>query len=238
MKPASTHTHILPLPALGATVEPLASLIKELPAELGGGADAQIHPKTRFSMVLPDITEKWLQSAKPNGGIKDVILFGIESHVCVLQTTLDLLEKGYGVYVLADGVSSCNSAEIGTALGRLREAGAVIVSSESILFQLLVDASHPKFKAISGLIVSRECKVISVRLRVLTLASRRKSTRSLLRRQCMHSPSTDFGNRCTDTHRRTNAEVFLRSLISSNTGRHIQQSIERHESSAKVRDSA
>jgi Isochorismatase family len=186
----SQGAHVLPLAALGPTVEPLASLIKELPSELGGGADAQIHPKTRFSMVLPDITEKWLQSAKPDGGIKDVIIFGIESHVCVLQTTLDLLEKGYGVYVLADGVSSCNSAEIGTALGRLREAGAVIVSSESILFQLLVDASHPKFKAISGLIVSRRTSRTIELLDVLTLASYRKSKRSLPRMRCMHSPST------------------------------------------------
>ncbi|KDN39930.1 Isochorismatase hydrolase [Tilletiaria anomala UBC 951] len=139
--------------ALGATVAPLANLISELPPELGGDPSPQFHPKTRFSMVLADgSTEKWLKAAKADGGIKDVIIFGIESHVCVLQTTLDLLEKGYGVHVLADGVSSCNQAEISIAIARMRDAGATIMTSESVLFQLLVDAVHPKFKAISALI--------------------------------------------------------------------------------------
>lgn len=63
--------------ALGPTVAPLASLIAEHPAELGGGSSAQVHSKTRFSMVLPDSTEKWLKSVKPDGGVKDVIIFGI-----------------------------------------------------------------------------------------------------------------------------------------------------------------
>lgn len=93
--------------SLGNTVDPLLSLLKELPAP------TTTIPKTRFSMLLPEpSTEEWLKSAK----INSVILFGIESHVCVLQSTLDLLEKGYSVHVVADGVSSCNDAERGIAL--------------------------------------------------------------------------------------------------------------------------
>ncbi|KAK0545668.1 hypothetical protein OC845_004991 [Tilletia horrida] len=133
--------------ALGSTVAPLADIIKTLPSI---SADA-IHAKTRFSMVLPDVTEKWLGSAV-DGGVKSVIMTGIESHVCVLQTSLDLLEQGYQVHVLADAVSSCNAEEVPLALARLRQAGAIISTSESVLFQLLEDASHPNFKAISGLI--------------------------------------------------------------------------------------
>ncbi|SPO47992.1 related to Isochorismatase domain-containing protein 2, mitochondrial [Moesziomyces antarcticus] len=131
--------------ALGATVAPLNDLVKQLP-ELSSKA---VHPKTKFSMDLPGITDAWLKSA---GDIKHVVIFGIESHVCVLQTTLDLLERGIQVHVIKDGVSSCNVGEIDVALERMRDSGAKITTSESVLFQMLVDASHPKFKAISSLI--------------------------------------------------------------------------------------
>lgn len=97
--------------ALGKTVEPLQSVIASLPAPTTTNTIA----KTRFSMVLPDqspSTEEWLRDSKT----KSVVIFGIESHVCVLQTTLDLLEKGFDVHVLADGVSSCNDGERGLAL--------------------------------------------------------------------------------------------------------------------------
>lgn len=97
--------------ALGKTVEPLQSVIASLPAPTTTNTIA----KTRFSMVLPDqspSTEEWLRDSKT----KSVVIFGIESHVCVLQTTLDLLEKGFDVHVLADGVSSCNDGERGFAL--------------------------------------------------------------------------------------------------------------------------
>ena len=54
----------------------------------------------------------------------------------MLQSTLDLLEHGYDVHVLADGVSSCNKEEVPWALERMRQAGAQITTSESLLFQL------------------------------------------------------------------------------------------------------
>lgn len=59
-----------------------------------------------------------------------------QSHVCVLQSCLDLLELGYNVHVLADGVSSCNREEVPIALERIRQAGGLITTSESASFQL------------------------------------------------------------------------------------------------------
>lgn len=127
--------------ALGATVEALRQhLPHDSPSPIA---------KTRFSMVLEDgSTEKFLQEK----GVRNVMIVGIESHVCVLQTTLDLLSKGYGVFVIRDAVSSCNRQEVPTAVERMRLAGATVTSSESALFELMRDASHPNFKQISGLI--------------------------------------------------------------------------------------
>lgn len=63
----------------------------------------------------------------------NVAIVGIESHVCVLQTTLDLLKGGHHVYIISDGVSSANKEEIPIALARMRQAGAYITTSESFV---------------------------------------------------------------------------------------------------------
>ncbi|RYZ88966.1 MAG: isochorismatase family protein [Proteobacteria bacterium] len=82
--------------------------------------------KSLFSMCLPEI----LESLSPGS---HVAIVGIEAHICVTQTTLDLLQHGHKVFVIADGVSSCNKEEVPIALRRLATAGAVITTSESFV---------------------------------------------------------------------------------------------------------
>jgi len=104
--------------------------------------------KTLFSMVTPEVKA----ILNTNSRLKSVVLFGIESHVCVLQTALDLLELSYNVHIIADGVSSCNKEEVPIALARIRQAGGQITTSESAVFQLQRDSSNPTFRTFSGII--------------------------------------------------------------------------------------
>ncbi|GAA5995445.1 hypothetical protein JCM5350_005977 [Sporobolomyces pararoseus] len=142
----------LPFPAAEPTPTSLIALGSTVPLPLME-LPPHLHPdwsplaKTKFSMMVPQVEgqlEEW--------GTRSVVLFGIESHVCVLQTALDCLDKGIDVHVLADGVSSCNDDEVGIALKRMRDAGAMVTTSESALFQLIHDSTHPAFRSLVGLV--------------------------------------------------------------------------------------
>ncbi|KAH6624903.1 Isochorismatase-like protein [Chaetomium sp. MPI-SDFR-AT-0129] len=110
--------------------------------------------KTRFSMWVPGISAH-PQFSSPSTSTdhpSDVLIIGIESHICVTQTALDLLQHGHRVYIAADGVSSTNREEVGIALARLRHAGAVVTSSESWVYECMGDAGIPEFKGIVGVV--------------------------------------------------------------------------------------
>lgn len=83
------------------------------------------------------------------------MLFGLEAHVCVQQTTLDLLERGYDVHVVVDGVSSQLVSDRAVAFARLQQAGAFLTTSESVLMELIRGKEHEHFKQISGLLRAR-----------------------------------------------------------------------------------
>jgi len=83
-------------------------------------------------------------------GRSTVIVCGMETHICVLQTVLGLLARGVTVHVAADAVCSRNPENARTALELLRDAGAVITCTETVMFQLLVRAGTPEFKAIQA----------------------------------------------------------------------------------------
>ncbi|KIW35314.1 uncharacterized protein PV07_02016 [Cladophialophora immunda] len=129
---------------LGATVAELTSLLPE--------ATPEAIDKTAFSMLVPALQSHLRTLAASPSEKLSVLLVGIETHICVTQTTLDLLAAGHRVYVIADGVSSCNAGERPVALARLAREGAVVTTSESVLFELVGDAKDDKFKAVSGLV--------------------------------------------------------------------------------------
>ncbi|KAK1147037.1 hypothetical protein N8T08_002365 [Aspergillus melleus] len=134
----------------------LGDTITELQPHLEGPHIRANVDKTLFSMITPEIDallpKAPFSDAQGANRPLDAIIVGIETHICVTQTTLDLLERGHRVYVLVDGVSSVNAEERGIALARLRDAGAIVTSSESILFEMLGDAEHEQFRGVSGLV--------------------------------------------------------------------------------------
>lgn len=111
-----------------------------------------IEDKTRFSMWTPAVQRHFSVEQQQDTGKSDVVLVGIESHICITQTTLDLLAEGHRVYVLADAVSSCNAQEVPLALARLRAAGATVTTSESWLYECMGDAAIPEFREIAKLV--------------------------------------------------------------------------------------
>lgn len=98
--------------------------------------------KTAFSMLVPELRFALTQrSPEPY----QVAIVGIETHICVTQTALDLLSEGHRVYVIVDGVSSCHEGERGVALQRLRSEGAIVTSSESFLYECMGDAGIAEY---------------------------------------------------------------------------------------------
>ena len=91
-------------------------------------------------------------SALKSKKVSHVLLCGMEAHVCILQTCLDLLDKGFRVFVVADAVSSRAPENHRLALQRMRDAGAIIVTTEMALFEILGEAGTDEFKHVLALV--------------------------------------------------------------------------------------
>ena len=126
--------------------------------------------KMQFSAVEEGLAE-WLQPppAAPRGnarslprhlqkpqpeqpGRKSIVLAGVEAHVCLLQTALDLLDEEFEVWVVTDACASRTERNRDAAYDRLAGAGAELVTTEMVLFEWLRTAEHPDFKAVQALI--------------------------------------------------------------------------------------
>ena len=104
---------------------------------------AEIVEKLHFSCVAAECLPASLLARE------QVIVCGMETHVCVLQTVLGLLALGKQVFVVEDACDSRSAASKAAALARMRDAGAQVVTREMVLFELLGSASHPLFRHIS-----------------------------------------------------------------------------------------
>ena len=123
---------------LGRTVDPIAALVDP----------ADIVEKVEFSAAAnPTLDRRIGESDRP-----DVVLFGIEAHVCVLQTVLDLRSSGRQVALVRDACTSRQPESAAAAYDRAARAGADVVTTEMVCFEWLRRAGTPAFKAVSRLI--------------------------------------------------------------------------------------
>ena len=123
---------------LGPTIPELAELL----------ADQQPLAKLCFSAC----GQRDFQDGLRKSGRRQVIVAGIETHICVYQTARDLLEDNYDVEIVADAVSSRSAQNKEIGIEKMRLAGAAITSVETVLFELLREAGTPQFKEIARLV--------------------------------------------------------------------------------------
>ena len=126
---------------LGRTIEDLKS---NLPKEY------DYIEKTSFSCFR----EKSFTEAVKKLGIKNIILIGMETHVCIMQTALDALDKSFNCAVITDAVISRNEYDRKAGLSLMKHSGVTLLTFESLFMLLLRDSTHAKFKNISNLLKS------------------------------------------------------------------------------------
>ena len=124
--------------ALGPTLGELLSLLEDL----------EPINKSSFSCSGDEQFIEQINALKP----WTAILCGIETHVCVFQTAMDLIQTGLDVHVIADATSSRTQENKDIGINRMAKEGAVISSTEMLLFELLRNAKHEKFRELAKLI--------------------------------------------------------------------------------------
>ena len=111
-------------------------------------ANAKYLEKTTFSAYSTPEFKNELKATKK----KQVVIFGIEAHICVYQTVCELIDKGYDVYFVKDASASRNKYEFKTGVELIKQIGAKVTCSEIVLFEWLKTSKHQNFKEIQALI--------------------------------------------------------------------------------------
>jgi nicotinamidase-related amidase len=142
--------HMVQVPTIATEQYPqgLGETLPELKQHFSNtNLSTKIISKTAFSACVEPAFKQHCHSDKPQ-----IVLTGMEAHICVLQTALDLLQAGKTVFVVEDAIVSRNASNKANATARLRDAGCVVTNTESVVFEWLANANHEAFKAISKLI--------------------------------------------------------------------------------------
>ncbi len=111
-------------------------------------ADFSYLEKTSFSCCDCDEIAAWVKQT----GKKNILVCGVEAHICVMQTVLDLLDAGLNVFVVADCIGSRKAYDKEICLKRMEKEGAYLTTCEAALFELTGGAKSPQFKTISKLV--------------------------------------------------------------------------------------
>lgn len=113
--------------------------------------NAPVFAKTEFSGWRNEALKTHL-IALHEGGRPQVVVAGIEAHVCVLQTAIDLAQAGFAVFAVADAIASRAPASVILAEERMRQAGVAVVNAEMVVFELLGKAGTEEFRELSMLV--------------------------------------------------------------------------------------
>jgi nicotinamidase-related amidase len=141
---------ILGVPTLCSEQYPtgLGSTVTSIAEHLTG--EVEIIEKTCFSCS----GAKAFQQCIENSGRGQIVLAGMESHVCILQSAVQLAQQGLEVFVAEDAVCSRREIHHSNAMERMRQAGVIVTNAESVIFEWLRDARHEHFRKISALLKS------------------------------------------------------------------------------------
>jgi len=132
--------HVVDIPILATEQYPKG--LGRTNLEVAEAAGTEFIPKTTFNCFGEPAFVKAVEDMAPN----TLVLAGIEAHVCILQTALDALDRGYEVHVMADAVSSRADWMASNGLARMVQAGVVVSNTESAMFEIVGDSADPLFK--------------------------------------------------------------------------------------------
>lgn len=125
---------------LGPTCEEISAVLEEVPRVLK-------FTKRQFSALAPKMSEELY-----NTGKRKIVMFGVETHVCIMQTARELMKSGYEPFVVADACSSRSELNHKFGLQVIHDMGIPIFTAEMILFDIMKTSTHPNFKEVQNLV--------------------------------------------------------------------------------------